>query len=61
MEQMIVDSVTSELSKRSNLPAEFNDQIARFREFKRRLDDAGIVYGDKYEIPLMSRIQSNSK
>jgi hypothetical protein len=57
--QTIADSVSAEVNKQRGANSEFNQQLQRFKDFKKTLDEAGVVYGDKYEIPLMSRIQGN--
>ncbi|HAH09978.1 MAG TPA: hypothetical protein DCL54_13060 [Alphaproteobacteria bacterium] len=54
----LVEQVKSETLKEALAvkPAEFQEQLKKFRALKDRLDGAGLVYGDKFEIPLMARI-----
>lgn len=54
----ITNGVMRELRKKSTSPIEGprQAQIERFKKLKKKLDEAGYVYGDKYELPLMERL-----
>jgi len=52
----IVKDVQAVLDKKEKLGKEFRDQINSYEQFKSRMKDAGVEYGEKFSIPLMSRL-----
>ena len=50
----LADKVIEERSRERD--EEFREQLAKYKEFKERMKAAGVEYGDKYQIPLMSRL-----
>lgn len=50
------DAVRDVVSRKREHGREFAEQIERHRKFKEKMREAGVEYGDKFEIPLMSRL-----
>lgn len=57
----IVTAVERVILSRAERSKEFVEQIQRYNEFKERMRKAGVEYGDKFSIPLMSRLGRRSK
>ena len=57
----IVTAVEKVILSRAERSKEFVEQIQRYNEFKERMRKAGVECGDKFSIPLMSRLGWRSK
>jgi len=53
----IAAALKDALATKSEKPAEFIEQLERYKAFKQKMNEAGIEYGDKYEVPLMARLR----
>ena len=52
----IEDALRGALDQRQHMDKKFLEQIEQYSRFKERMRQAGVVYGDRYVIPLMSRL-----
>lgn len=52
----VVEALEKVKQTRKERDPKFLEQIEKYKEFKGRMKDAGIEYGDKFSIPLMSRL-----
>jgi hypothetical protein len=52
----IAEAVERERKRPRNQSESFRRQIEKNKEFKERMRAAGVEYGDKFTIPLMSRL-----
>jgi len=52
----VTEKVEEVLKKTAEKPADFRQQLEKYKKFKDKMEKAGIKLGDKYEIPLMQRI-----
>jgi len=53
----IEEDLRKELEKKSDALSPMNsEQFAAFQKLKEKLDQAGYLYGDKYQTPLMHRL-----
>lgn len=52
----VVEAVKDVISRKEERGKAFNEQLERHRKFKERMRAAGVEYGDKFTIPLMTRL-----
>jgi|GEM_PF-4547410 len=57
----IIEELKSEIKDYENKPEQFKLQYDQFKEFKEKIDNSGYVYGDKFEISLMTRMGFTAK
>ncbi len=59
----IADELMTEMKKYSTYSSDFKAQHEDFKKLKKELLNAGYIYGDKFEVPLMIRMgcKINSK
>lgn len=52
----VAEAVKKVARDKERFGSEFAEQLERYKKFKKAMNDAGVEYGDKYEIPLMTRL-----
>jgi hypothetical protein len=52
----LADALAKAKQTRKDRDPKFVEQLETYKKFKDRMKEAGIEYGDKFSIPLMSRL-----